>query len=122
MSFVLASNDYDLLFRFTSEDSLNIDAEMIWLVDESAVEGTDNDVEHLTKLSEVTVQQDKTITENNQAGILSERYRPGPYSTQEARLITIRSVAKPWRYGIGEGKHRGSSWFSGRGLFTGRHQ
>jgi len=90
VSFVLSSNDYAVIFRFTPIDSLNTEAEMIWLVDKSAVEGTDYDVEHLTRLRDVTVQQDKTITENNQAGVLSERYVPGPYSTQEARNITIK--------------------------------
>jgi len=90
MSFVIASNDYALLFRFTPIDGLNTDIEMIWLVDESAIEGADYDVRHLTQLWDVTVQQDKTITENNQAGILSDRYRPGPYSTQEARNVAIK--------------------------------
>ena len=90
MSFVIASNDYAVLFRFTPIDRFNTDVELIWLVDESAVEGKDYDIVHLTQLWDVTVQQDKTITENNQAGIMSERYRPGPYSTQEARNVKIK--------------------------------
>ncbi len=90
VSFMLASNDYAVLFRFTPIDTLNTDIEMIWLVDESAVEGTDYHVDHLIKLWDITTRQDKSITENNQAGILSERYRPGPYSTQEPRNIKIK--------------------------------
>jgi Rieske 2Fe-2S family protein len=37
-----------------------------------------------------TTLQDKTITEDNQAGILSSRYQPGRYSTQERALITFQ--------------------------------
>jgi phenylpropionate dioxygenase-like ring-hydroxylating dioxygenase large terminal subunit len=33
--------------------------------------------------------QDKEITENNQAGILSKRYRPGRYSEHERRVVTF---------------------------------
>jgi Rieske 2Fe-2S family protein len=30
--------------------------------------------------------EDKTITENNQAGVLSELYAPGPHSRHEKRI------------------------------------
>jgi Rieske 2Fe-2S family protein len=37
-----------------------------------------------------TTKQDKVITENNQAGILSSRYRPGRYSDHERRVMTFQ--------------------------------
>jgi Rieske 2Fe-2S family protein len=37
-----------------------------------------------------TTKQDKVITENNQAGILSKRYQPGRYSDQERRVVTFQ--------------------------------
>ena len=37
-----------------------------------------------------TTLQDKEITENNQAGILSKRYRPGRYSEHERRVVTFQ--------------------------------
>ncbi|MCU1392852.1 MAG: Rieske (2Fe-2S) protein [Ilumatobacteraceae bacterium] len=50
-----------------------------WLVHRDAVEGIDYDVDHLTKVWEATNDQDRTLAENNQRGIASRGYRPGPY-------------------------------------------
>ena len=38
---------------------------------------------------DVTTKQDAKITEDNQAGVLSSRYRPGPYSEIEATTDRI---------------------------------
>ena len=54
------------------------------LVGPDAEAGRDYDVDNLVFVWDVTTQQDKTIIENNQAGILSTRYEPGPYSEHEA--------------------------------------
>jgi Rieske 2Fe-2S family protein len=40
-------------------------------------------VEHLTWLWDVTTEQDKKITVDNQLGVNSRFYRPGPYSEGE---------------------------------------
>jgi Rieske 2Fe-2S family protein len=37
-----------------------------------------------------TTKQDKEITENNQAGILSKHYQPGRYSEHERRVVTFQ--------------------------------
>ena len=89
-SYVLASNDYAVVFRFTPRDPLNTDVELTWLVHPDAEPERDYDVTHLTRLWHVTTEQDKTITENNQLGVLSRAYRPGPYSSQEARNIRFK--------------------------------
>jgi phenylpropionate dioxygenase-like ring-hydroxylating dioxygenase large terminal subunit len=57
--------------------------EILWLVDEAAVEGTDYDVERLTWLWKTTSAEDKKIVEMNQAGVNSRFFEPGPYSMQE---------------------------------------
>lgn len=50
-----------------------------WLVHRDAVEGIDYDIGHLTKVWEATNSQDRVLAENNQRGIASRGYRPGPY-------------------------------------------
>ena len=89
-SYVLASNDYAVVFRFTPRDALNTDVELTWLVHPDAEEDEDYNVAHLTRVWHVTTEQDKTITENNQLGVLSRAYRPGPYSSQEAKNILFK--------------------------------
>jgi Rieske 2Fe-2S family protein len=60
-----------------------------WLVRGDAVEGVDYDLSALTRLWDITNRQDKELAENNQRGVDSLGYRPGPYSP-EAEALTIR--------------------------------
>ena len=62
-----------------------------WLVHEDAVEGVDYTVAALTDLWTRTNLQDKYLSENNQRGIFSPGYRPGPYSA-DAESLTLRFV------------------------------
>ena len=62
-----------------------------WLVHKDAVEGVDYDVDKLTELWTRTNLQDKELAENNQQGINSLGYTPGPYS-QEAEMLAQRFV------------------------------
>jgi len=80
---LLAMNDFVTIFRFIPRDELYTDVELIWLVRDDAEEGKDYDVKRMTWMWDRTVLQDKWIIENNQAGILSRAYRPGPYSRAE---------------------------------------
>ena len=50
-----------------------------WLVHADAVEGVDYDLDHLTTVWQRTNEQDRTLAENNQRGIETRGYRPGPY-------------------------------------------
>ena len=84
MSFVLGSNDHALSFRFTPRGPQSTDVELTWFVHPGAEDGKDYDVDNLIFVWDVTTLQDKKITEDNQAGILSSRYQPGPYSEHEA--------------------------------------
>jgi Rieske 2Fe-2S family protein len=86
ISTVLANNDHVVLFRFTPRGPLSTDVVTTWLVAPDAIEGKDYSVKRLTELWDVTLDEDKTITENNQLGVLSRSYRPGVYSQQEQRI------------------------------------
>ena len=86
-SHIVADSDFAMLFRFTPRGAMQTDVDVTWLVDGEAAE---YDVEKMTWAWHTTTLQDKTITEDNQAGILSSRYQPGRYSTQERALITFQ--------------------------------
>ena len=62
-----------------------------WLVHKDAVEGVDYDLEGLTELWTKTNLQDRDLCENNQRGVNSLGYVPGPYS-EEAEALVIRFV------------------------------
>ena len=84
---VVATNDFAVLFQFTPRGALQTDVDLTWLVDGAAV---DYDVPRMIWGWDRTTRQDKEITENNQAGILSKRYQPGRYSEHERRVETFQ--------------------------------
>ena len=88
-NYILAFNDFALMVRFTPRDAVNTAVQFSWLVHRDAEEGADYDPENLAWVWDVTTKQDKQITENNNAGIMSSRYRPGPYSMHEGRVATF---------------------------------
>ena len=79
----LAYADHGVIYRFIPRSVEHTEMEVIWLVHEDAVEGTDYDVGDLTWLWKTTSVEDKRIVEHNQAGINSRFFEPGPYSSQE---------------------------------------
>jgi phenylpropionate dioxygenase-like ring-hydroxylating dioxygenase large terminal subunit len=84
---LVATNDFAVLFQFTPRDTLKTDVDLYWLVDGKAGAV---DVGKMIWGWDQTTKQDKVITENNQAGILSSRYRPGRYSDHERRVVTFQ--------------------------------
>jgi Rieske 2Fe-2S family protein len=84
---LVATNDFAVLFRFTPRSTLATDVDLFWLVDGKASEV---DVGRMIWGWDQTTRQDKVITENNQAGILSTRYQPGRYSEHERRVMTFQ--------------------------------
>lgn len=60
-----------------------------WVVHKDAVEGVDYDLPSLMDLWTRTNFQDKRLAENNQAGVNSPGYTPGPYSP-EAEMLAMR--------------------------------
>jgi Rieske 2Fe-2S family protein len=53
-----------------------------WLVNKDAVEGRDYDIGELTQVWNATNAQDQRIVEENQLGVASPAYEPGPYSVE----------------------------------------
>jgi glycine betaine catabolism A len=60
-----------------------------WYLHKDAVEGVDYDLANLTDLWSETNLEDKQLAENNQVGVNSIGYTPGPYS-QEAEMLAQR--------------------------------
>lgn len=58
-----------------------------WLVDGKAVEGKDYTLDRLLPIWDITNRQDWKICEDQQAGVSSPGYRPGPYSTLRERNV-----------------------------------
>jgi Rieske 2Fe-2S family protein len=83
VTFGLAYCDHVVLYRFTPRALHQTDCEITWLVNEMAREGTDYDRGELIWLWDVTTVADKRIIENNQQGVHSRFYEPGPLSQME---------------------------------------
>ena len=83
-SFYLAYSDYGVIYRFTPRAPQKTEMEVIWLVRAGSEPGVDYDLDRLTWLWKLTSEQDKRIIENNQAGVSSRFYQPGPYTAMES--------------------------------------
>jgi len=86
---IVADDHFAILFLFTPRAAMESDVEMIWLVDGRATEA-EVDIDKMIWGYHATTTQDKKITEDNQAGIMSSRYRPGRYSDQEGSVIKFQ--------------------------------
>jgi phenylpropionate dioxygenase-like ring-hydroxylating dioxygenase large terminal subunit len=80
---ISAPNDFAALSRITPRAAQRTDVEFIWVADAAALEPGGSDPERLKWLWHVTTLQDRQLIENNQRGVCSPAYRPGPYSTLE---------------------------------------
>ena len=85
--FLAGYADHVVLYRFLPASPTETSMEIIWLVKGGAREGVDYDLEKLTWLWRVTTDADKTITEDNQKGVNSRYYEPGPYAPAEPNAI-----------------------------------
>jgi phenylpropionate dioxygenase-like ring-hydroxylating dioxygenase large terminal subunit len=79
----VSSSDHAVLMRFNPIHTQLTDAEVSWLVREDAVEGMDYDVGQLTWLWKATCEQDFKLCEDNQEGVNSRHYEPGPFADVE---------------------------------------
>lgn len=73
--------DHAIVFRVLPLTPTTTQVTTKWLVPKDAVEGVDYDVEKLTEVWLATNDEDRRVVEENQKGILSPAYEPGPYST-----------------------------------------
>ena len=86
-SFAHAVGDYVIMFSAmpTGPEETIVTAK--WLVSADAEEGVDFTIEGLTELWNRTNVQDRDLAENNQRGVNSMGFVPGPYSEQSESLV-----------------------------------
>ncbi len=82
-SFLISYADHGVIYRFIPKAPEICAMEVIWLVHRDAREGIDYDRAKLTWLWQVTSEADKRIVEENQLGVNSRFYEPGPYAPME---------------------------------------
>ena len=81
-------SDHVLTFRVLPISPTETEVVTTWLVHKDAVEGRDYDLNRLTEVWLATNDEDRRVVEENQAGINSPAYEPGPYSAkQESGVI-----------------------------------
>ena len=88
---LLMCNDFATLFTFIPISSLHTQVELMWLVHKDAEEGKDYNLEEMIWMWNLTTIADKKIIENNQKGVLSKKYVPGPLSEMEKGLEKFKS-------------------------------
>lgn len=80
--------DHAITFRVLPISPTETEVTTTWLVHKDAVEGVDYDLKTLTEVWLATNDEDRVVVEENQFGILSPAYEPGPYSRiQEEGVI-----------------------------------
>ncbi|MFO0995084.1 MAG: aromatic ring-hydroxylating dioxygenase subunit alpha [Alphaproteobacteria bacterium] len=89
-SFFLAYPDHGLMYLFIPKTPQYCEMEVCWLVRGDAVAGKDYDLARLVWLWDITSAADKRIIEDNQKGINSRFYEPGPFAPME---INARRLA-----------------------------
>ena len=89
---LIMSNDFATTFTFIPRGPMETDVEIMWLVHEDAIEGKDYDLNNLIWMWDQTTIADKKIIENNQKGVKSKKYIPGPVSYTHLTLPTNREV------------------------------
>ncbi|SNY94113.1 Rieske 2Fe-2S family protein [Cohaesibacter sp. ES.047] len=75
-------SDHSITFRVTPIGPMESAVTTSWLVHKDAVEGVDYDLENLKRVWTKTNEEDREVVENNQQGINSPVYEPGPYSAK----------------------------------------
>ena len=88
---LIMSNDFATCFTFLPKTNKKTYVELMWLVDNNAIEGIDYNKEEISWLWDETTLADKRIIENNQKGVLSKKYIPGPLSKMELGLEKFKN-------------------------------
>lgn len=86
-SFCHAVGDHVFMFSANPTGPQETVVTSKWLVHKDAVEGVDYHPEQLMELWTKTNDQDRGLAENNQRGVNSRGYLPGPYSEQAESLV-----------------------------------
>ena len=76
-------SDHVLNFRVLPVSATETEVTTTWLVHKDAVEGRDYDLKRLTEVWVSTNDEDRRVVEENQIGVSSPAYEPGPYSAKQ---------------------------------------
>lgn len=72
--------DYCITFRVTPISPTETELVTCWLTHQDAKEGVDYNLNHLTEVWLATNKEDQRVIEDNQIGVNSPAFVPGPYS------------------------------------------
>jgi Rieske 2Fe-2S family protein len=86
-SFCHVSSDSAFMFSANAVGPLTTIVTSKWLVHKEAVDGVDYSMDRLIHLWNETNLQDRDLAENNQRGVNSIAYRPGPYSIEDEAYV-----------------------------------
>lgn len=78
-----ACTDYAMAMRFTPLTETRTQVSMEWFVAPDAIEGSDYQIARLEEFWKLTAEQDWRLCEENQNGVNTEGYLPGPYAPEE---------------------------------------
>jgi glycine betaine catabolism A len=92
-----ANDDYACATRITPVSASECHIRVLWLVHQDAIEGRDYTLDRLLPIWQLTSEQDWRICEDQQLGVSSSRYVPGPYS-----LLREQNVAHFVQWYLGE--------------------
>jgi phenylpropionate dioxygenase-like ring-hydroxylating dioxygenase large terminal subunit len=81
--------DHIVTYNFVPRSARRTDVEVLWLVNGSAKEGLDYDLDHLTEVWLATLVEDKVLVENVQLGVESTAYKPGPIIESEKFVLAF---------------------------------
>ncbi len=84
--YLLATNDFLLIPQFLPMGPTSTRVVFTWYVRADAEE---YDVKRMSHVYQVTTEQDKKIVEDNQLGVESMAYQPGPYSQTEQGIVAF---------------------------------
>jgi Rieske 2Fe-2S family protein len=75
-----ATSDHAASIRYTPVGPTRTRLTATWLVRRGAAEGADYELDRLTAFTKVQLDQDRDLLDRQGLGVLSSRYRSGPYS------------------------------------------
>ena len=82
-----ANDDHAVATRITPIGPAMCHIRVMWFVHKDAVEGKDYTLDRLLPVWRLTSEQDWEICKNQQAGVSSQHFRPGPYSLTKERNV-----------------------------------
>jgi Rieske 2Fe-2S family protein len=91
LMYFLIYDDHMVGYRYLPVSQRECVCDIFWFVRDDAVEGTDYEIADLIWLWDVTTKSDQWIIENNQNGVDSRFYTPGPLSDMEHFLLSFLS-------------------------------